>query len=105
MKTMFKTLIVAVALSSLLIGSYVIHEVKSDCVVVLANTADQTFDEALMNGLLSIYNCETKCTYGIVKIDVDGEEITARVSIKKLQLFASGKISYADLVRNYVSFG
>ena len=104
MKTLTKSLILCIALAGYLVASYVVVEPKHESVVIHTDTIDKSFDEALMNGLETLYRYTTRYAWGFIHIDMGNTDVVAQVKIIDLKLLADKKISCCDFIRDYVVF-
>lgn len=105
MKVILRIFLLTSIFASILFGTYTARNNVSNSVVICTNTANRSFDEALMFSLDSLCHLrEPNASNGIIQIDVDGTKIVAKVKMRDLKKLYDGKISAPEFIRNYVDF-
>jgi hypothetical protein len=105
MKVILRIFLLTSIFASILFGTYAARNNVPNSVVICTNTVDRSFDEALMFSLDSLCRSkESNVSNGIIRIDVDGTEIVAKVKVRDLKKLSNGEISTSEFVRKYVDF-
>jgi len=89
---------------SLVLGTYLLSTNKGTPPVIEVTATIDRFDNALLTGLIQLNTKSTYAKYGYVKINLDGNEIVARVPLRELKQLISGEIAYSQFIRSSLKF-